>query len=570
MIENPYVSIVSGTYNRFESLKRMIYSVRSSVGIGIPYEIVMVDGGSNDGSLEWMREQDDIVLIEQGALLGLIQAYNVGFNRSRGKYVIMPNDDVEFRFEGIRLAIAYMDDHLDVGIGCFYQNRHSAEYTLDSMPAIRNGKKVSTVYGQVCIIPRWLLTKCGGWNDYVSYGGDSDLSCQVLEMGFKVEGIPCACINDFQIDDDLRKLNNPVDHLTGGHPDSAKWRNKWTRNGVLGPVIKFSPTVTNPCKRIPRITYAPLYEDKVFPHQLKTKIGLRKALSEKYLVSEINYQGHLDLLEYDIDNFNPDICLVQFQHPKIFTYDFMMRMKDEYKNTIFMSWSGDYHENVHGSKEYKEICKMFDLASFAIGDIAKDYVDYGINYKYWQIGYEDYNRVPDSEINKNRYDIVFLGNCYDPRRQKMAELLRRQKDLKVGLFGQWPSHIGSDGNTIYDFSAGDVLYRSSKIAIGDNLFPKSIGYVSNRLFQMLHAGAFVFQQKIEGMEYFMGFEDGVHLVVWEDFDDLGEKIREWLPKEREREIIARQGKRFTDDNHSFKRRVEELQIMIDEYKKEKS
>ena len=69
MIESPYVSIVTGTYNRIDSLKRMVKSVRSSVGLGIPYELVIVEGGSTDGSLEWLRKQPDVVLIEQGKSL---------------------------------------------------------------------------------------------------------------------------------------------------------------------------------------------------------------------------------------------------------------------------------------------------------------------------------------------------------------------------------------------------------------------------------------------------------------------------------------------------------------------
>ena len=57
-----YVSVVSGTYNRLSRLKAMVNSVRSSVGVGIPYEIVLVDGGSTDGTLEWARAQSDIAL----------------------------------------------------------------------------------------------------------------------------------------------------------------------------------------------------------------------------------------------------------------------------------------------------------------------------------------------------------------------------------------------------------------------------------------------------------------------------------------------------------------------------
>jgi glycosyltransferase involved in cell wall biosynthesis len=58
------VSIVLGTYNRLSFLKATIASVRASQ-IDIPYEIIVVDGGSQDGTLDWLTEQRDIVSIVQ-------------------------------------------------------------------------------------------------------------------------------------------------------------------------------------------------------------------------------------------------------------------------------------------------------------------------------------------------------------------------------------------------------------------------------------------------------------------------------------------------------------------------
>lgn len=567
-INDPYVSIVSGTYNRLSSLKRMVESVRKSIGVGVSYEIVLVDGGSTDGTLEWIGAQSDTVLIPQGKLLGACKAFNAGFKQAKGKYVIIANDDIEFRFESILNAIAFMDDHLEVGVGCFHQNRHSQEYTCDQMPAVRAGVQVKSYYGQVCIIPRWLGDKVGWWGDYHTYGGDNELSCNVLELGFKVSPMEYCCINDFQINDELRKLNNLTNHYSGAHTDSKKWREKWTRSGLIGANVYPIPRVQTPLKRIPRLLYAPLYEDKVFPHQLKTKTGLRKSLSKHYLVSELNYRYDPEKLYYLTSMFVPDILLVQLHDPRTVSYDILNRIRLEFPNLVMVSWNGDYSEKMLYDTSYMFSLKLFDISAFVCGDVEETYLDNGINYQYWQIGYEEYEPFPDSRIEKNKYDILFLGNCTSTIRQKMGQMLRAHRDWKVGLYGSWPSHLHGNGNNQYKFDEGDALYRSSKISLGDCQFPKSIGYVSNRLFQALHAGSFFMQQRVPGITELLGLEDGVHLILWDDLIDLEIKLMEWLDpsKKDQRDRIAKAGKEFVDANHSFDARVAEFMQMIEEFK----
>ena len=565
MIQKPYVSIVTGTYNRLDSLKRMVQSVRSSIGLGIPYEIIIVDGGSTDGSLEWLRLQEDIVLVEQGELLGIVKAFDAGFKIAKGEYVVIGNDDIEFRYESLQNAVAFMNDHLDVGIGCFPQNRYSEDYTVAKIPAVQNGKSVSVYYGQVCIVPKWLGDKVGWWGDYENYGGDNEISCNVHELGLKVVPLESCCINDFKLNDALRTKNAQLGQ-NGKHPDSEKWVKKWTRNGKLGPNIIPAPTVRSPLHRIPRMVYAPLYEEDKFPMQLKTKHGLRDAFAERYLVSEINYRRNPESLYYAISMFMPDLVLIQCHDAKNLTYDMMMRYRDEFPTTKFVSWNGDYNPKVLNSPEYIQVMKLFDVATFVTAEVAIEYELKGINFRYWQIGYEDYIPQVLNQTQRDRYDVLFMGNCYNPIRTQMGQMLRYHKNWKTGLFGFWPSHLKADGNTQYDFAEGDALYRSSKIAIGDNLFPNSIGYVSNRLFQALHAGAFLLQQRIPNMEEFLGLQDGKHLVIWDDLEDLEYKISVYLPEEAERRKISEEGKRFVDKNHSFRNRVEELHRFLRELK----
>ena len=148
------VSIVSGTYNRLEHLKKMVQSVRMSIGYGLDYEVVLVDGGSVDGTIHWAEQQEDIRLLKHGKLRGAVKAFNDGAFNARGDYVILANDDIEFVGLSITNAISYMQDHPEVGVGCFYQDRGGNEWHVDTMPAIIDGPQGRAYYGQVCIVPR--------------------------------------------------------------------------------------------------------------------------------------------------------------------------------------------------------------------------------------------------------------------------------------------------------------------------------------------------------------------------------------------------------------------------------
>ena len=152
------ICVVTGTYNRLSSLSRMVQSVRNSIPkySNFKYEIIVVDGGSTDGTIRWCEEQVDIKLIEHRRLLGAIKAFNDGAKSSKADYVIMANDDIEFVGDSIYQSWAFMQDNPDCGIGCFYQNRNGRDWHVEEMPCIEDGAQVMRPYGQVCIIPRWL------------------------------------------------------------------------------------------------------------------------------------------------------------------------------------------------------------------------------------------------------------------------------------------------------------------------------------------------------------------------------------------------------------------------------
>ena len=93
----PDVAVVLGTYNRWPLLARAIESIRRSCG-ALSYVIIVVDGGSDDGTREWLADQEHVIPIYQGRLLGAVKAFNAGFALATiigSPWVVILNDDDE-------------------------------------------------------------------------------------------------------------------------------------------------------------------------------------------------------------------------------------------------------------------------------------------------------------------------------------------------------------------------------------------------------------------------------------------------------------------------------------------
>jgi len=111
------ISVVS--YNTKDFLKDCLNSIYQHAR-GIKYEVIVVDNGSTDGSVEMVKEEfPQVKLIENRENLGFARANNQAIKRSRGKYILLFNPDTVFRVNSLDKMIKSMDNHPEIGIlGC--------------------------------------------------------------------------------------------------------------------------------------------------------------------------------------------------------------------------------------------------------------------------------------------------------------------------------------------------------------------------------------------------------------------------------------------------------------------
>ena len=87
------VAAVVVSWNRLDLLKACLQTLRNQTH---PLtQLIVIDNGSADGSPEWLRQQNDVELIENAANRGFAAANNQGIELARANFVLLANSDVE-------------------------------------------------------------------------------------------------------------------------------------------------------------------------------------------------------------------------------------------------------------------------------------------------------------------------------------------------------------------------------------------------------------------------------------------------------------------------------------------
>ncbi|KKP24483.1 MAG: hypothetical protein SZ59_C0002G0329 [candidate division TM6 bacterium GW2011_GWF2_28_16] len=190
------ISVVLGSYNRYDFLKLTIDSVRKEL-VDIPHEIIVVDGGSTDGVVNWLIKQKDIITILQhnrGIWRGKSiekrswgYFMNLGFRASNSKYVCMISDDCLLLPGAIKNGLKLFEEQLNnnqkIGAVAFYarewnkETNYCVRYTVGKKLYVNHGIYLKQALCDVNFINE---------DDYFFYNADSDLCLKMWQLGYKI------------------------------------------------------------------------------------------------------------------------------------------------------------------------------------------------------------------------------------------------------------------------------------------------------------------------------------------------------------------------------------------------
>lgn len=189
----PLVSVVMLSFNRKADVREGVGEILSQDYPNI--EIIVVDNGSADGTAEMVRSQfpqPGVNLIALENNIG-IAAYNIGFNKAKGKYIVILDDDSFPEQKAIPRMVEEFEKKPELGVVAFdvrnYYDYKETNTAAGSTAGENSGSRYQMAFNGAGVgIRSECLQKVGGYpEEFFLYWNEQDLSIRVLDAGYKIQ-----------------------------------------------------------------------------------------------------------------------------------------------------------------------------------------------------------------------------------------------------------------------------------------------------------------------------------------------------------------------------------------------
>lgn len=119
----PIVSVLIVSWNTRESTNACLDSLESGFAKAVPFETIVIDNGSVDGTREVLSERTDLRVILNDANLGFAKAVNQAYAASTGEFLLLLNSDVVAHESALRALYDFLLERPDAaGVAPLFLN----------------------------------------------------------------------------------------------------------------------------------------------------------------------------------------------------------------------------------------------------------------------------------------------------------------------------------------------------------------------------------------------------------------------------------------------------------------
>ncbi len=216
------VSVIIVNYNTKDTLRECLTNLLKDVS---PYEIIVCDNASSDGSVAMVKESfSQVKLVELPTNRGIAFAANRGFEVVTGEYILYLGSDAFPTHEDLTELTSFMESNKDVGLitpmlitkngaidmdahrgfptpfaalthftqlgKLFPKSRIFNKYYL-GFKDFSSPHEIDACISHFMLSKKAVISKIGGWDeDFFVYGEDIDLCFRVKQAGYKIMYLP--------------------------------------------------------------------------------------------------------------------------------------------------------------------------------------------------------------------------------------------------------------------------------------------------------------------------------------------------------------------------------------------
>ena len=284
---SPLVSIIIPCYNAEKWIGEAIDSALAQ--IYSPIEVIVIDDGSTDGSLDVIKSYGSKIKWETGVNRGQSAARNKGFMLSQGKYIQWLDGDDYILPEKIENQVAYLEKTgTDIVYGDWrYQyHRKNGEIELGEIYTNRQYEDVlahillnNYLTIMICLTRREAIEKINGFDENLRAAEDTDLWIRLAISGAKFEYLS-GYYSFYRICDGVRSVSHD-------------------------PTTRFQDS----CSILLEKTYKLLESENILNDRYRKMLAIRHFFHAKgYLFSNnfSSFKKHMQLVRHMDSKFIPD------------------------------------------------------------------------------------------------------------------------------------------------------------------------------------------------------------------------------------------------------------------------